>query len=288
MDCKNRNGKIVARDNSQDNFLKKLYGTVYGRCVLKVLTQPIISKIAGSFLDTKLSCFLIKGFIKNNNIDMSQYEETDYVSYNDFFTRKVKKELRPINMDKDVLIAPSDGRVSVYDINEDSSFMVKDTLYNVETITRSKKAADIYKNGKFVIVRLCVDNYHRYCYIDNGRKTKNKFIPGVLHTVNPIANDYFDIYKENSRECSILYTENFGRIMQIEVGALLVGRIKNHDQACFTTRGEEKGMFEFGGSTICLLIEDGKVEIDEDLIKNTLEGYETAVCMGERIGIKIK
>ena len=288
MDCKNREGILVATDNSQDNLLKKLYGSVYGRTVLKVLTQPVLSKIVGCLLDTKLSCLLINGFIKNNNIDMSQYEEVEYKSYNDFFTRRIKSELRPIDMNPDVLISPSDGRVTVYDIDEDASFMIKDTLYNVETLTKSKKAANIYKNGKFVIIRLCVDNYHRYCYIDNGHKTKNKFIKGVLHTVNPIANDYFEIYKENSRECSILYTENFGRIMQIEVGALMVGRIKNHDQVSLTTRGDEKGMFEFGGSTICLLIEDGKVAIDEDLIKNTQDGYETAIKMGERIGIKIK
>ena len=285
MDCKDRSGKVVATDNGQDKLLKKLYGNAFGRSLLKVFTLPAISKVAGFLLDTKFSCCLIDSFIKSNNIDMSEYVEREYNSYNDFFTREIKKENREIITDSNVLISPSDGRVSIYDIDDDSEFCIKDTLYNVETITKSKKAAQMYKGGKFVIIRLCVDNYHRYCYVDNCVKTKNKFIPGVLHTVNPIANDYFEIYKENSRECTVLHTENFGKITQIEVGALMVGRIKNHHEAGSYEKGAEKGMFEFGGSTICLLVEKDKVVFDNDLIENTINGYETSIKMGERLGI---
>lgn len=288
MDCKNRDGSLYATDNGQDNLLKKLYGSASGRFILKILTKPIISKLAGLFLDSGLSTFLINPFIKANNLDMSEYiPNIQYKSYNDFFTREIKSECRPIDNRPQIFISPCDGRISVYDINKDSSFLIKDTLYNVETITKSKKASNIYKDGKFVIIRLCVDNYHRYCYIDNGRKTKNKAISGVLHTVNPIANDYFEIYKENSRECSVLYTENFGRVMQIEVGALMVGRIKNYDEECEIIKGMPKGKFEFGGSTICLLVEKDKVIFDKDIIDNTNNGYETAVKMGEQIGIKV-
>lgn len=284
MDCKDRSGAIVAIDNGQDKLLKKLYGSVSGRAVLKILTLPIVSKIGGKILDSKLSCVMIKGFIKNNNINMTEYMTEHYSSYNDFFTRNIKPESRPIDNDYRKLISPCDGRVSVYNIDDNSDFLIKNTHYNVETLTQSKKAADIYKGGTMVIIRLCVDNYHRYCYIDNGRKSRNKFIKGVLHTVNPIANDYFKIYKENSRECSVLYTENFGRVMQIEVGALFVGKIVNHDQACLITRGKEKGYFEFGGSTICLMFEKDSVIIDEDLITNTIDGFETAIKMGQTIG----
>lgn len=288
MDCKNRDGSLYATDNSQDNFLKKLYGSIGGRCILKILTKPAISKVAGIFLDSGLSAFIIEPFIKKNNIDMSEYiQNKQYKSYNDFFTREIKKKCRPIDNNSQVFISPCDGRISIYDINDNSSFIIKDTLYNVETITKSKKAAEIYKNGTFVIIRLCVDNYHRYCYLDNGTKTRNKVIPGILHTVNPIANDYFEIYKENSRECSVLYTENFGRVMQIEVGALMVGRIKNFHEEYEFTKGAEKGTFEFGGSTICLLVEKDKVIFDNDIIKNTNDGYETAIKMGQRVGIKM-
>lgn len=284
MHCKDREGRIVHKDNGQDNFLKNLYGTSIGRKFLKILINPCISKLGGAFLSTKLSSLLVKPFIKANNIDMSDYTERAYASFNDFFTRDLKPGKRFINRDKEVLISPSDGRVSVYEIDDNMSFNIKDSYYTIESLTHSKKAANYYKGGTCVIIRLCVDNYHRYCYIDNGYKTTNKYIPGVLHTVNPVACEYYDIYKENSRECSLLHTENFGKVMQIEVGALMVGKIVNYDQVACIHRGDEKGKFEFGGSTIVLLFKKDAVEIDDDLIENTKNGYETVVKMGERIG----
>ena len=287
MHCKDREGRIIHKDNGQDNFLKSLYGTVLGRKFLKILINPTISKLGGAVLSTKMSSLLVKPFIKANNIDMSDYTERAYASFNDFFTRDLKPGKRFINRDKEVLISPSDGRVSVYEIDDNMTFNIKDSYYTIESLTHSKKAANYYKGGTCVIIRLCVDNYHRYCYIDNGYKTTNKFIEGVLHTVNPVACEYYDIYKENSRECSLLHTENFGKVMQIEVGALMVGKIVNYDQVACIHRGDEKGKFEFGGSTIVLLFKKDTVDIDDDLIENTKNGYETAVKMGERIGKQI-
>lgn len=287
MHCKDRNGRVIHKDNGQDNFLKGLYGTTLGRKFLKILINPTISKLGGALLSTKMSSLLVKPFIKANNIDMSDYTERAYASFNDFFTRDLKPGKRFINRDKEVIISPSDGRVSVYEIDENMTFNIKDSYYTIESLTHSKKAANYYKGGTCVIIRLCVDNYHRYCYIDNGYKTTNKFIKGVLHTVNPVACEYYDIYKENSRECSLLHTENFGKVMQIEVGALMVGKIVNYDQVACIHRGDEKGKFEFGGSTIVLLFKKDTVEIDDDLIENTKNGYETAVKMGERIGKQI-
>ncbi len=287
MLCKDRLGTVVIGENSQDGLLKKLYGSFLGRSFLWVLTKPFISKIAGNILSTKISSMIVKSFIDSNSIDMSEYVERSYASFNDFFTREIKPECRPVNMDANVLISPADGRVSAYKIDENSIFKIKDSYYTVESMTKSPAAASRYMNGYCVIIRLCVDNYHRYCYADNGKLGKSKFINGVLHTVNPEALNYYDIYKENSRECTILHTEHFGNIMQIEVGALMVGKIKNnHIKGTSFTKGSEKGMFEFGGSTVVLLIEKDKVIIDEDLIKNTDEGFETSVKMGEQIGIK--
>lgn len=288
MICKNRLGNIVKEDNSQDNILKGIYGSVFGRFFLRIATMPVISRIAGFFLSTRLSCVIIKPFIKANNIDMTDYIRRDYKSYNDFFTREIKPENRPVDKDLNVLVSPADGRVSAYKINSESVFKIKDSYYTVESILQSRAAANHYKDGYCVIIRLCVDNYHRYSYVDNGILGKVKFIKGVLHTVNPEALKHYNIYKENCRECSVLITENFGRITCVEVGALMVGKIKNlHRTGHRFTKGEEKGMFEFGGSTVVLFIEKDKVIIDEDLLKNTEEGFETAVNMGEHIGKRI-
>ena len=187
-------------------------------------------------------------------------------------------------MSEKSLISPADGRISVYKIRKHSVFSIKNTKYTLESILRSKELAKEYENGYFIIIRLAVDNYHRYCSTDNGKILEYHRIPGVLHTVNPIANDYFKIYKENSRTYSIIETENFGKLIQIEVGALLVGRIVNNRHHGTLKKGREKGKFEYGGSTVILIAKDENVIMDNDLIVNTYAGYETLVKMGERIG----
>ena len=110
-------------------------------------------------------------------------------------------------------------------------------------------------------------------------------IPGVFHTVNPAANEVYPIYHENTREYCLLKTGQFGTLVLMEVGAMMVGKITNlHPEACQVKKGEEKGYFEFGGSTIVLLIQHGKVRLDADRVENSETGYETIVRMGERIG----
>ena len=135
-----------------------------------------------------------------------------------------------------------------------------------------------------LVFRLTVDDYHRYCYVADGEKSQNYHIQGVFHTVNPVANDVYPIYKENTREYSLLKTKRFKTILMMEVGALMVGRITNYEEAGTVRKGQEKGKFEFGGSTIILLLQKDAAVLDSDLIRNTEEGYEAIVKMGERIG----
>jgi len=268
----------------QDKFLARLYGSAAGRMLLKPLVSPVISRAAGWFLSTRLSKIFIKPFIKSNHIDMSQFEEGPFRSYNEFFSRKIRPGARPMCMEPDALIAPCDSKLTALPITGASVFTLKHTPYTVESLLRSPELAGKYQGGWALIFRLTVDDYHRYCYISDGRKEDNVRIPGVLHTVNPIANDYFPIYKENAREYSLLHTESFGDVLTMEVGALLVGRIVNHHQAASVRRGQEKGYFQFGGSTVILLLEKDAAVIDPDILANTREGLETVVRMGERIG----
>jgi phosphatidylserine decarboxylase len=176
--------------------------------------------------------------------------------------------------------------LSVYKINKDSTFKIKDSYYTISDLLDGNEIYKDYINGLCLIFRLSVDDYHRYCYIDNGNKSKNTFIKGELHTVQPIALEKYNIYKRNSRVYTILHTENFNDVIQVEVGALIVGKIVNYLQEYSFKKGEEKGMFEFGGSTIVLLVKENIVNIDEEIIENTMRGLETIVKYGERIGVK--
>lgn len=283
---KTRFGAYLRENKTQEKWLNKLYGNFFGRCVLKILTLPFISKIVGKFMDSELSIPLIKPFIRKNFIDMDDYERVDYKSYNEFFTRKIIPSARPVSYVPTDFICPCDSKLTVYEINESSLFSIKNSIYSVEDLLKNKSLAKKYQGGYCLIFRLCVDDYHRYCYIDNGVKGTNKFIKGELHTVNPIALKYYNIYKRNSREYTILRTENFGDVVQVEVGALLVGKICNHHGKHKFRRGEEKGMFQFGGSTVVLLVQRDKVIIDKDILENSANGFETMVQYGEKIGNK--
>ncbi|MBE7067552.1 MAG: phosphatidylserine decarboxylase [Ruminococcaceae bacterium] len=287
MTYKDRQGNLIEQTTGQDRFLHNLYTRKAGRIVIKVMTRPFLSKIAGFYLSRSISKIHIKRFVKKQKINMDDYMPQKYTSYNDFFTRPIKPERRPVDMNTNVLISPADGKVTVYKIGENTPFEIKNSRYTVESILRDKELAAKYTGGWCVVVRLSVDNYHRYCYIDDGIVVGNRYIKGILHTVNPIATAIADVYKENSREYTVIQTKNFGTVTQIEVGATMVGRIVNYPVTGPVTKGQEKGKFEFGGSTVVLLLQQDAAAISDDIIQNTLEGHETLVKMGENIGTKI-
>ena len=281
-----RNGNITEEHTLQDALLERLYGTMAGRLLLKPLVTPMVSRLGGRLLDSRISVLLIGPFIRKNFIDMSDYEKRSYRSYNDFFQWRLRPGVRRIDMTPDHLISPCDARLSVYSLDEEFAFTVKHTFYTVETLLKNRRLADRFCGGFAWIFRLCVDDYHRYIYIDNGKASPPRHIPGVFHTVNPIANDRYPIYKENTREYTLLRSKNFGTVLQMEVGALLVGKIENYIPTAPVVRGQEKGSFAFGGSTVILLTQKGKVRPDPDLLENTLQGIETRVLLGESIGFK--
>lgn len=281
-----RKGNITEENSMQDRLLEKLYHHTAGRMVLRPLVSPIVSKAGGWILSSRISTLLIPPFIRANAIDMSDYEQKKYKSYNEFFKRKLVPGARQIEMDPDIFISPCDSRLSVYRIDGQSSFCIKHTRYTAESLLKNRKLAEKYAGGCLWIFRLCVDDYHRYIYEDAGKVSRNIRIPGVFHTVNPAANDHYPIYKENTREYSLLRSENFGTVLQMEVGAMLVGKIENSSGRKLVQRGQEKGNFAFGGSTIILMTRKDKVIPDQDILENSSRGIETRVKLGERVGRK--
>lgn len=289
MIYKLRSGETIKGNDGQDRLLSALYGHLGTRILMKLIIRPHISRIGGIFLDSPFSKFLIQPFIRKNRIDMDQYESQTYSSYNDFFTRRIKPEKRLADQTPQHLISPCDGKLSAYPVTKDGHFYIKQTFYSLESLLRSKSLAAKYEGGMALVFRLTVDDYHRYCYVDAGEKSRNIIIPGVLHTVNPAANDVYPIYKENSREYCLLKSQNFKTLLIMEVGALMVGKISNyHQDRLSVSRGQEKGRFEFGGSTVIMLLEQGAAKIDSDILKNTSSDIETIVKMGEKIGTSHK
>ena len=274
MDYIDLQGKKVSNITNQDKLLSFLYSIFFGRMLLKPLIQPQVSKLAGRYLSSAHSKWLISKFIERNEINMDIYEECDYSSFNDFFTRKIKPDCRPVPEDLDVLISPCDCLATVYPIQENTTFSIKNTEYTLRSLLRSPRLAKRFRGGYAYVLRLTVEDYHRYLYSVSGKQSKNYHIDGTYHTVNPIANDY-----------TVIHSKEFGDVLQMEVGALLVGKISNHKQSTVVTRGEEKGFFEYGGSTIVVLTQKGRVTPRSDLLTNSKNGYETKVLQAHPLGI---
>lgn len=269
-------------------MLHFLYETAAGRVILKGLTMPWISEISGKFMDSWFSKPLIPWFIKKNNIDMTLFEKEDYKNFNQCFIRKIKPKYRPMDMRDEVFMSPCDGLLSAYPIKDDLVIPVKNSRYSITDLLRDKELASEFEGGTCLVFRLCVNHYHRYCYPDGGSKGENIFIPGILHTVRPIALRNAPVFTENSREYTVLDTDNFGRMVQMEVGAMLVGKINNYHEEYSFLRGEEKGHFVYGGSTVIILLKKDTVRFSKRLFDATANNKEWSVRMGQMLGKKIR
>ena len=282
--------KMVNRETKEEKTLeyggsiKFLYTDFLGRIILKLINNRLVSKIVGKYMNSRFSVKRINKVIKENNIDMSIYEKKEYTSFNDFFTRK--KKVINFDTDRNHFISPADAKLLVIKLNKDSSFDIKRSVYTLKDIVNEDLTAK-YENGYALIFRLEVTDYHRYHFIDDGVMDDYKYIKGRLNTVQPIAYNK-KIFHTNSREYTTLHTKNFGDIIEVDVGALLVGKITNNKKVKEFNKGEEKGYFEFGGSTIILFVPDKSVIIDNDILLNSTLGKETIVSCGEKIGIKYK
>ena len=263
-----------------------LYNNLMGRLLLKLLIRTPMSKLMGAVMDSSASRVLIKGFIRRNNINMGEYKDTRFLSFNNFFTREIKNGLRLYPDSLCDLAAPCDGRLSAFHITGDSMFHIKNSVYDIAGLLQDELLAEEFVNGICLIFRLTPVDYHRYAFIDDGEILRHKQIKGVLHTVRPISLKRYNVYAQNSREYMLMQTKNFGKMVQMEVGALFIGRIANYALEGSVRRGQEKGMFEFGGSTVILLFQQDAITIDKSIYDNTKNNYETIVKMGSRIGTK--
>ena len=262
-----------------------------GRLLLKVLTIPAFSEFAGKFLSSRFSRVLIPLFIRKNKIDLSECESTEFSSFNDCFTRRIKPDLRPVDSDPAALISPCDGMLSAYRIDSGLILPIKQSDFSVLDLLEDEELAEKFEDGLCLVYRLRVGDYHRYVFFDSGLAQEPREIPGKLNAVSPIALRKIPVFTENSREITLIDTENFGTAAQIEVGALVVGRICNNaldkDESASTTavcRGAEKGCFMFGGSTIIVLLEKDRASLLMEELTDLSGAYEIPVRLGQRVG----
>lgn len=278
-----------------DGAVKWMYQTTSGRLLTKLLIRPLVSIVYGALQSMSFSKNKIPGFIKQFDIKMDEYvpeegrtEQDPYASFNKFFIRKFKDGKRNFESTPEFMPAFSEARYFGYEsMNDSQTIPVKGKYLGSEELLASEKWTETFKDGPLLLARLCPVDYHRFHYPDNGKVLDYYKVKGKLHSVNPIAlKEFADVFSGNVREVTILETENFGKLAYVEVGAMMVGKIVQSGNLKEFKRGDEKGYFLFGGSTVIVLGEKGKWKPDEDVLNYTQKAIETYQKIGSRIASK--
>ena len=275
-----------------DKFIEWLYESNSGKSLSTLICKAPLSKFYGALQDLPLSQQKVQPFIKKFNIKMEDYlpedgrsEKSPYSSFNQFFIRRFRPGKRPIVQTKTEMAAFSEARYFGYEsVRDDEVVPVKGHNLQPKALLANTKWEKTFEDGPLLLARLCPVDYHRYHYPDNGSIVDDYRVSGLYHSVNPLAlKSKQDILITNERHVTILETENFGKLAYIEVGAICVGKIiqsKPLDKGRAFARGEEKGYFLFGGSTVIVIGEKGKWKPSADILENTKKGMETYLHLG--------
>ncbi|EEH42085.2 phosphatidylserine decarboxylase proenzyme [Paracoccidioides lutzii Pb01] len=247
----------------------------------------------GKKFDDPASAAQIVPFINFHQLDMSEVllPLSEFKTFNEFFYRALKPGARPVSAPNNpkIVVSPADCRSVVFDrIDEATKIWVKGREFSVERLLGKAypEEAKRYKNGALGIFRLAPQDYHRFHFPVDGVMGTPKTIEGEYYTVNPMAiRSALDVYGENVRIVVPVDSVEHGRVMIICVGAMMVGSTVITRQAGEkVARGEELGYFKFGGSTLLVLFEPGRMCYDSDLVGNSLGALETLVRVGMSIG----
>ena len=282
-------GQIQIENVYGEKWLDWLYHNPVGEATLwTIAKRKIVTSLYGDEMEKPASANKITPFVKEYKVDLRIAQQQSFKSFNDFFIRKLKPEARPIVADSLAVASPADGKILAYENVSKSDFYIKGFRFNVDSFLVNTELAKKYENGSMIVFRLAPPDYHRYHFPVRGTTASSNIkINGDYYSVNPLAlRKKAEIFWLNKREYGVIKTPLFGDVAMVEVGATMVGSMIQTYKGTTVKRGQEKGYFKFGGSTVVLLFEKDKIKIDADLLTNTSNGLETTIKMGEQIAVK--
>jgi phosphatidylserine decarboxylase len=280
-----------------DGAIRFVYDNPIGQILAPLVASKSVSQLYGCYQDWPISQNKVPPFVEKFDIDLSIYKagsvpsdkkEFSYKTFNEFFIREFETNQRQFVGNEEKMPAFCEARYFGHEeIHNDVKIPVKGKFLNSQDLLGGSKWAQTFAGGPLLIARLCPVDYHRYHYPLSGKTLDSFQIEGQYHSVNPLAlNSKPEIYIVNERRASILETKEFGKLAYIEVGAAMVGKIiQSHDEAKPHSKGDEKGYFLFGGSTVILLGEKGAWSPSDDVLTNTKEGIETYLQLGEEVAV---
>jgi phosphatidylserine decarboxylase len=269
-------------------FLKWAYGNPLGKIALhSFIKRPAFSRWYGKRMDKSSTQSKIKPFIDDYGLNVQEFAETpdSYASFNEFFYRKLKADARPIS--DDTIVFPADGRhLAFQNIDDIDGFFVKGQTFDLPELIGDSELSSQYSGGSLILSRLCPVDYHRFHFPVSGHASNTRLINGPLFSVSPIAlSRNLNYLWQNKRTITQIQTKSVGKVLMMEIGATCVGSIQQTYQTEQTVnKGDEKGYFEFGGSSTIAIFEPGAICFSDDLLTNSSKQIETYAKMGDSMG----
>jgi phosphatidylserine decarboxylase len=285
-----KQGREIEEKVYGEGGVRFMYANPFGRGLGEaLLARRWFSQSYGWLQSTRWSGRKVEPFIARYDIPMEEYEPGPFPTFNDFFIRRFREGARPWVKDPNVMAAFAEARYLAWtSIESGQTFPVKGEHLSAASLMDSEERARDFIGGPLLLARLCPVDYHRFHYPDDGRVLESYRAKGAFHSVNPVAlKAKSDVLATNERHVSILQTAHFGKLAYIEVGAMMVGKIvQSHEGPAFE-RGDEKGYFLFGGSTVVVLGESGRWKPDAEILRQTAMQHETLIRLGEPVATRV-
>lgn len=271
-------------------WLRWTYDSSLGRSLLNlVVRRSLLSRYYGWRMSLRDSARRVLPFIIDYNLDVDEFAKNplSFKTFNDFFYRALKPGARPVAPGDRVAVLPADGRhLAFQNVDAAAGFYAKGQRFDLKAFLGDAALAEQFAGGSLLISRLCPVDYHRFHFPVAGTPGEPRLINGFLYSVSPIALRRNLAYLwENKRVVTLVESPEFGQVAVCEIGATMVGSIvQTHVTGRPVAKGDEKGLFKFGGSCVVTIFQPGRIKFDADLVGQSAGGLETYARMGERLG----
>lgn len=242
------------------------------------IPHHLLSRLVGGLADCRLPWLknaLVKTFIRQFKVDMDEAIEPDptaYATFNDFFTRALEEDARPIG---EGLASPADGTLSQFGAIEAGQLLqAKDHRFSLmELLGGDGEAARRYLGGSFATLYLSPSDYHRVHMPLGGTLREMVYVPGRLFSVNAATTQHVpNLFARNERLVCHFDTEQ-GPMVVVLVGAMIVAAIETvwagqitplprggvqrirFDTPIRLEKGEEMGRFKLGSTVVMAFAE---------------------------------
>jgi phosphatidylserine decarboxylase len=251
--------------------------------------RAFFSRWYGWKMRKPVSALRVLPFITEYNLNVDEFAKSafDYKTFNEFFYRALKPSARPIADGARIAVFPADGRhLAMPNVDTADGFYVKGAKFSLGELLGDETLAKKFAGGAMLISRLCPVDYHRFHFPVSGVPNEPRLINGWLYSVSPVALRRNVRYLvENKRELTLVESPEFGTVAVLEVGATNVGSITQSFVPGRTmAKGDEKGLFAFGGSCVITLFQRGRIRFDTDLLSSSEQHVELYAKMGDRLG----